>query len=210
MTKMINGKKRTYSHETTKSIVLIAIILSLLLVGVVSAADPGPVTNLTNTSYDCHGAVWTWDNPGGDFNETMIYRGGTWLKNSTAETESWSGLTESTTYTISIKACDGDGVCNATWSNNTVVTDACPNPVTCTSTGIVGALTMIGIMLIGAGAVMIIIPFSTLGGGMGRGGKTIGGMTGFTMGGIIAICIGAVLLLISYAVLSPIFTLAGC
>lgn len=205
-------KPTTKNRMLTKSF-FIALVLCITLIGSVSAVAPPDITDLANTT-DCHTVSWTWTNPAlDDFNGTMIWRDGVFeqnLSNATA-TVAWTGLTPGGGYSIGITTFNMTGVPNATYVNQTVVLPACANPVSCTTSGITGALTLAGILLVGGGALLVISPFSALGGTMGRGGQSSSTFnTGQSTVGLIAICIGAVLLLISYAVLSPIFTLAGC
>jgi hypothetical protein len=128
-----------------------------------------------------------------------------------SSTTGWTGLTSGGSYEVGIATFNLTGETNATTVNQTVILETCPNPVSCTTSGITGALTLAGILLIGGGALLVISPFSALGGTMGRGGQSTSAFnTGQSTAGVIAICVGAVLVLISYAVLSPIFTIAGC
>jgi hypothetical protein len=70
---------------------------------------------------------------------------------------------------------------------------------------IVAALTLIGVMLIGVGALLIIGMFGN--GTTGRDGTATAprGMTA----GIAAIAVGALLLFVAYIIISPLFTIAG-
>lgn len=208
------GRTKRNSKTTTSKILIAFIVLSVALTGIVSAIPPNQVTALANAS-SCKDVVWTWTNPAlTDFNGTTIWRNGVFVTNlsNTTATTTWTGLTTGGIYTINISTYNITGYRNLTNATQTTVLPACPNPVTCTSTGILGGLSLAGIMLIGLGAVMIIVPFQGTG-ALGRGGVSGGemrGLPGWTTMGVITICLGGILLLISYIILSPIFTLAGC
>jgi hypothetical protein len=207
-----NQKHMNRMSNKTIALFLLLICISLIIIPVQAVAPPS-ISGLGNTT-DCHTVTWSWTNPPlADFNGTSLWRNGVFeqeLTNATT-TIGWTTLTPGGSYSIGIYTFNLTGVRNASTVNQTVTLPACAQPVTCTTNGIVGALSLAGILLIGGGALLVIGPFSALGGTTGRGGKT--GSTfnsGQSTVGIIAICIGAVILLISYAVLSPIFTIAGC
>jgi len=89
---------------------------------------PASITNLTS-KIECDTLEWNWDNPAdSDFNHTMIYKNGVFLYNMSNATslDEWTGLTGSTSYTISTRTVDITGNVNATWVNKTEVTTACP------------------------------------------------------------------------------------
>ena len=201
-------------RSNTTRILVSFLILILAVTSIVSAVAPEQVTGLANTS-DCRSVTWSWTNPtDGDFNGTEIWRDGAFVGNldNTTESTKWSSLSPGGTYELGITSFNLTGEANATYTNQTVVLPACPNPVACSTTGILGGLSLAGIMLMGLGAVMIIIPFKGTG-AMGRGGvggKEMGGLPGWTVMGVITICLGGVLLLISYIILAPMFTVAGC
>jgi PGF-pre-PGF domain-containing protein len=93
-------------------------------------APPESITNLTNTT-TCNSINWTWMNPAdADFNHTMIYQNGVFLKNVTNSTafDLWSSLAELTDYTFSSHTVDITGNVNSTWVNLSSTTASCSTP----------------------------------------------------------------------------------
>lgn len=88
---------------------------------------PASITDLANET-TCNSINWTWTNPAdADFNHTMIYSEAGFLynKSNTTAFDLWSGIAESTSYTISTKTCDITGNCNQSWVNQTAITGTC-------------------------------------------------------------------------------------
>jgi PKD repeat protein len=90
---------------------------------------PPSITNLANST-TCNSINWTWTNPGGDQNETVIWKDGVLLHNVTNTTtyDLWTGLTGSTNYNFSSKTKDIAGNLNETFQNQSATTGA-PAPV---------------------------------------------------------------------------------
>ncbi|MCX9014112.1 MAG: S-layer protein domain-containing protein [Candidatus Methanoperedens sp.] len=71
----------------------------------ITSSGPDPVTNISATK----GATWinwTWTNPGGDFNYTIVRINDTWQANTTNEYFNYTSLAPGTPYTISLQTVD--------------------------------------------------------------------------------------------------------
>ncbi|NYT05093.1 MAG: DUF1565 domain-containing protein, partial [Methanomicrobiales archaeon] len=91
------------------------------------STPPGYVTGLANTTYLPTSITWTWTDPGdGDFAKVMVCLDNAFRSNVTAGTQSFtaSGLTPSTSYTISTRTVDTHDNVNLTWVNDTATTAA--------------------------------------------------------------------------------------
>lgn len=88
---------------------------------------PSSLSGMANTT-NCSQTNITWTNPpDADFNHTFtmwqnVFDGN--LSNTTTFRLK-TGLTESTLYTLSTRACDLTGNCNTTWVNHSITTGAC-------------------------------------------------------------------------------------
>jgi PKD repeat protein len=95
-------------------------------VNVTDQTPPLSITGLTNTTGTTVSTIdWSWTNPTtSDFNHTMIYRNGTFLKNvsNATTTEAWIGLPVSTAMEIATHTVDITGNVNMTWVNRTTST----------------------------------------------------------------------------------------
>jgi PKD repeat protein len=188
---------------------------------------PASITGLHNTTVTNSSIMWAWTNPADtDFNTTDVWKNNVFYYNYTNSTSGvqWNYLTPGTAYTFSARTHDLNGNINSTWVNATASTDPAlppsptPTPTTTTGAGttstngkaaIVAALSIVGILLIGGGAWMIISMFRGSG-LMGRGGSAAAGQsnTAATLTlGTMAIATGALLLLVSYTILGPMFAM---
>lgn len=81
---------------------------------------PPSISNLANTT-TCNSINWTFTNPGGDQNETMVYKNGVFFHNLTNSTsyDLWTGLYGWNSYEFASKTVDIAGNVNATWTNQT-------------------------------------------------------------------------------------------
>ena len=84
---------------------------------------PPSISNLANTT-TCNSINWTWTNPGGDQNETVIWKDDTLFHNLTNTTsyDLWTSLSENTEYDFSSKTKDIAGNLNTTWVNQSATT----------------------------------------------------------------------------------------
>jgi hypothetical protein len=80
---------------------------------------------------------------------------------------------------------------------------------TAAGTSIIGALALIGVMLVACGALVLIKMFSGVGSGMGRGGQSNDSSTATMTLGAFSIMMGSIFLLVSYLMFNPLFTAAG-
>lgn len=119
-----------------KRFFLVVLIISVFLIGTVSAIDtepPASITNLINDTSTCDQVTFDWDNPPDqDFNGTEYWWNGVKGTNFTAADGSWilfGGLVGGMEYTFSTRTFDILGNANATFVNMTVfVTDCTGNP----------------------------------------------------------------------------------
>jgi PKD repeat protein len=73
---------------------------------------PSAVTGLGEIDVTTTTITWAWTNPSeADFNHSMIFLDGTWKTNTTGESWQATGLSEGTTYTITVRVCDVYGNC---------------------------------------------------------------------------------------------------
>jgi hypothetical protein len=91
---------------------------------------PASITGLANNTATCTEINWTWTNPAdADYNGTMIWENGTWLKNTTSTTgfDKWTGLAGGVSYTFSSKTFDNASTpnVNSTFQNMTAVATSC-------------------------------------------------------------------------------------
>ena len=90
---------------------------------------PLSITGLTNTTATtCNSINWTWTKSASvDFNHTYVLKNNVFYANlsNTTTFSLWTGLTESTLYTISTKTVDITGNMNATWVNASYTLSAC-------------------------------------------------------------------------------------
>lgn len=92
---------------------------------------PDSITNLNNATA-CSYINWSWTNPAtADFNHTYILKDNVFYGNVSNTTVflNWTGLTASTSYTISTRTVDITGNMNATWVNKTSTTTTCPDTI---------------------------------------------------------------------------------
>jgi hypothetical protein len=92
---------------------------------------PMSITGLIGQSLTCDSADFQWTNPTDtDFNYTYTLKNNVFFGNlsNATTTQNWTGLAESTSYTISTHTVDLTGNMNTTWVNATVTTGACPTP----------------------------------------------------------------------------------
>lgn len=84
---------------------------------------PAPITNLNNQSSGTTWIYWNWTNPAdADFNETIIYLGGSNVANTSNNYYNATGLSSGTDYTITVHTKDDLGNVNDTDVNSTAST----------------------------------------------------------------------------------------
>jgi PGF-pre-PGF domain-containing protein len=89
---------------------------------------PASVTNLRETDIGQNYIEWSWINPkDADFNHVMVYIDDILVTTASEEYYASTGLTEGTTYTISIKTVDTSGNINSTWVKDLATTVKLPN-----------------------------------------------------------------------------------
>jgi len=152
-----------------------------------------PITYTFTSTATNTPTIWYWDFGDGTTTNGTV----------SALTHQYTGAG---TFTVRLNATNGDG---SDWENKTsfltVTNPPHANPTTA-GTAIVAALTLVGIMLVGSGALGLIYMFSSLGGASYGRNESTGALT---IGSVLSIMLGAVLILITYAILSPLFTISG-
>jgi PKD repeat protein len=187
---------------------------------IITAPDttaPRSITGLSNGTVTDATITWQWTNPTDiDFYQVVQYKDGVLYYNSSNTTTAitWTGLTNNTAYTFSSHTIDVSGNMNATWVNATATTNNFPTPPTPTTpasgmTMITQALSILGLLLVVGGIGGIIYSLASISGAIGRGGSSFSTNTFVLAASIITILVGAILLVITYAILSPLATIAG-
>jgi hypothetical protein len=93
--------------------------------GAYEPLPPNSITGLTNTTENCSNVTWSWTNPtDADYSYLYALKNDVWIGNYANSTSSatWTGLYPLTSYTISTKTVNLDGMTNATWVNATTIT----------------------------------------------------------------------------------------
>jgi hypothetical protein len=90
-------------------------------------------TNLRETSTSPSSITWTWDFPAGTFQRFYVYRNGTYnaevlpTQSATSATHTWSGLSENSSYTLSIQGQNYDGFWSPIIADAASTTNAAPS-----------------------------------------------------------------------------------
>lgn len=91
---------------------------------------PASVTNLKENGAGTEWINWSWTNPSNaDFSHVKVYIDGAFVTDTgskSVNSYNVTGLTEGTTYTISILTVDGSGNTNSTWTNDSATTIKLP------------------------------------------------------------------------------------
>lgn len=94
---------------------------------------PAASTNFRETSTSPSSITWTWDFPAGTFQRFYVYRGGTYnaevlpTQSATSATHTWSGLSENSSYTLSIQGQNYDGFWSPIIADSASTTNAAPS-----------------------------------------------------------------------------------
>ncbi|WP_135604137.1 S-layer protein domain-containing protein [Methanococcoides sp. NM1] len=89
----------------------------------VDTEAPESVSGLGTDGIGEDWVLWSWTNPSTDFDHVEIYVNDVFELNTTANSYNDTGLTPSTSYTISTRTSDGSGNVNSTWVNLSVSTN---------------------------------------------------------------------------------------
>jgi PKD repeat protein len=181
---------------------------------------PASITGLSNGTVTNNSILWQWTNPTDlDFNQTIQYKNGVLYYNSSNTTTAiiWTGLTNNTAYTFSSHTIDLSGNMNATWVNATATTNKLATPAAPVTpstpasgmTMITQALSILGLLLVVGGIAGVVYSLAGISGMVGRGGSSFSVNSFVLVSSIITILVGAILLVITYAILSPLATIAG-
>ena len=96
-------------------------------------ASPAASTNFRETSTSPSSITWTWDFPAGTFQRFYVYRSGTYnaevlpTESATSATHTWSGLSENSSYTLSIQGQNYDGFWSPVIADAASTTNAAPS-----------------------------------------------------------------------------------
>jgi len=96
-------------------------------------ASPAASTNFRETSTSPSSITWTWDFPAGTFQRFYVYRSGTYntevlpTQSATSATHTWSGLSENSSYTLSIQGQNYDGFWSPIIADAASTTNAAPS-----------------------------------------------------------------------------------
>ena len=86
---------------------------------------PKTITGLASSAKGTTFITWSWTNPTDpDFKLVMVYKDGVFLSNVTSNTVNFTGLSVSTTYTISTRTVDNLDNVNTTWVNTSDTTNS--------------------------------------------------------------------------------------
>lgn len=84
---------------------------------------PSQISGLNVTNRTASSITWNWTNPSNsDFNSSIIFLNGINVLNTSSQSYTASGLTPSTSYTLSIQTKDNSGNINTTAVTNTIST----------------------------------------------------------------------------------------
>jgi len=94
---------------------------------------PAASTNFRETSTSPSSITWTWDFPAGTFQRFYVYRSGVYnaevlpTQSATSATHTWSGLSENSSYTLSIQGQNYDGFWSPIIADAASTTNAAPS-----------------------------------------------------------------------------------
>jgi hypothetical protein len=94
---------------------------------------PAASSNFRETSTSPSSITWTWDFPAGTFQRFYVYRGGTYnaevlpTESATSATHTWSGLSENSSYTLSVQGQNYDGFWSPIIADAASTTNAAPS-----------------------------------------------------------------------------------
>jgi hypothetical protein len=215
-----NGISAGQDMSQIRNTLIDAIIATGYYGSCLDTTAPGSITGLSNGTVTNNTILWQWTNPTDtDFYQVIQYKNGTLYYNSSNTTTAitWTGLTNNTAYTFSSHTIDLSGNMNSTWVNATATTNKLATPAAPVTpstpasgmTMITQALSILGILLVVSGIVGIIYSLLGISGSLGRGGSSFSVNSTVIAVSIITILVGAILLIITYAILSPLATIAG-
>jgi hypothetical protein len=116
-----NNAASTYGGDGSEGLIIIRYTIGE------DTIPPASVSNTGNSTTTASSINFTWTNPAdADFNLTMVYKLGAFFHNVTnaSSSDNWTGLTESTEYTIGTRTVDITGNVNSTWINWSATTNS--------------------------------------------------------------------------------------